>query len=201
METFEGKASQGFDPDLHLDKIGVANQTTMLANESLAIGARIREAFVERYGEDHASEHYRSFDTICSATQDRQDAVLKMMESPPDRMFVVGGYNSSNTNHLAHICRGYTRTFHIEDASCIDVEAGTIRHKPEPAIDTPEQVESDWLPEGAFELGITAGASTPNNKVGEAILRILSIRGVVAEVEEVASDAGQESREGSAQAG
>jgi 4-hydroxy-3-methylbut-2-enyl diphosphate reductase len=153
----------------------------MLANESLAIGAKIREAFVERYGEEHTGEHYRSFGTICSATQDRQDAVLKLMDQPPDMMIVIGGYNSSNTNHLAHICRDYTTTFHIEDASCIDVEAGTIRHKPETAIDAPERVETEWLPPEPFELGITAGASTPNNKIGEALLRVLEVRGVTIE--------------------
>ena len=181
LQHFGVKASTGFDPDRDLDKIGVANQTTMLANESLAIGAKIREAFVERYGEEHASEHYRSFGTICSATQDRQDAVLKLMEKPPDIMIVIGGYNSSNTNHLAHMCRSYTRTFHIEGASCIDMEAGTIRHKPDTAIDAPQRVEADWLPQEPFELGITAGASTPNNKIGEALLRILEVRGVKVE--------------------
>ena len=178
LQHFGAKASTGFDPDHDLDKIGVANQTTMLANESLAIGAKISQAFVERYGEEHASEHYRSFGTICSATQDRQDAVLKMMEKPPDMMIVIGGYNSSNTNNLAHMCRSYTRTFHIESASCIDVEAGTIQHKPEMAIDAPLRLENEWLPQEPFELGITAGASTPNNKIGEALVRVLEIRGV-----------------------
>jgi 4-hydroxy-3-methylbut-2-enyl diphosphate reductase len=112
-----------------------------------------------------------------------------MMQTPPDVMLVIGGYNSSNTNHLAHMCRQYTRTFHVEDATCIDVEAGSIRHKPELDPGAPEVVDMDWLPEGPFELGITAGASTPNNKIGEAILRILEIRGIEAPVEE---PAGQE---------
>ncbi len=177
-EHFKEKATEGFDPDTDLEKIGVANQTTMLANESLAIGARIREAFVDAYGEEHAEEHYRSFGTICSATQERQDAVVEMMEDPPDIMIVIGGYNSSNTNHLAHMCREHTRTYHIQDASCIDVEEGSVRHKPELAPDAPEQKELDWLPEGPFQLGITAGASTPNNKIGDAVLRVLRIRGI-----------------------
>jgi 4-hydroxy-3-methylbut-2-enyl diphosphate reductase len=149
-----------------------------LANESLAIGAQIRAAFVEAYGEQHAGEHYRSFGTICSATQERQDAVVEMMKDPPDIMIVIGGYNSSNTNHLAHMCRNHTRTFHIQDASCIDVESGTIRHKPELDPATPEVEEEGWLPDGPFQLGLTAGASTPNNKIGEAVLRILKIRGI-----------------------
>jgi 4-hydroxy-3-methylbut-2-enyl diphosphate reductase len=177
-EHFKEKASEGFDPDRDLDKIGVANQTTMLANESLAIGGRIRAAFVEAFDEEHAEEHYRSFGTICSATQERQDAVVEMMEEPPDIMIVIGGYNSSNTNHLAHMCREHTRTYHIQDAVCIDVETGSIRHKPVLDPEAPEVEEEAWLPEGALQVGITAGASTPNNKIGEAVLRLLAIRGI-----------------------
>jgi hypothetical protein len=174
---FKEKATDGFDPDRDLDKIGVANQTTMLANESLAIGAKIREAFVEAYGEEHADAHFRSFGTICSATQERQDAVLEMMKDPPDIMVVIGGYNSSNTNHLAHMCRGYTRTFHIQDAACIDPGGGPYATSRSWIPDAPEVEEEGWLPEGPFDLGITAGASTPNNKIGEAIARVLESRG------------------------
>ena len=97
-------------------------------------------------------------------------------------MVVIGGYNSSNTNHLAHLCRQHTTSYHISDSTCIDVESGTIRHKPDLPKDTPEVVETDWLPEGPFELGVTAGASTPNNKIGEAVLRILQIRGIEVEL-------------------
>ena len=179
IEHFRAKATEGFDPDLHLQKIGVANQTTMLANESLAIGARVREAMVEGSGEDYAESNFRSFDTICSATQERQDAIETMMaEGPPEVMIVMGGYNSSNTDHLAHLCRTFTTTYHIEDAECIDLEDGTIRHKPDVGGDTPEEVATDWMPEGPFDLGITAGASTPNNKIGETLMRVLETRGV-----------------------
>jgi 4-hydroxy-3-methylbut-2-enyl diphosphate reductase len=178
VEHFQLKATDGFDPDKHLEFVGVANQTTMLANESLAIGMKLHEAMVEAHGAEDAQEHYRSFGTICSATQERQDAVADMMVDPPQVMLVIGGYNSSNTNHLAHMCQQHTRTFHIEDASCIDVETGTIRHKEELNPDAPQTVDEDWLPVGPFELGITAGASTPNNKIGEALVRILQIRGV-----------------------
>ena len=175
---FKAKASPDFVPERDLERIGVANQTTMLANESFAIGARVRAAMVERFGEEHAESHYRSFGTICSATQERQDAVVKLMSDPPDLMIVIGGYNSSNTNHLAHMCRDHTTTFHIEDAACIDTETGTVRHKPDLAATVPERVETDWLPAGPFSLGLTAGASTPNNKIGEALLRVLQVRGV-----------------------
>ena len=179
IQHFQGKATEGFDPDLHLQKIGVANQTTMLANESLAIGARIREAMVEGSWEEYAESHFRSFGTICSATQERQDAIEAMMdEGPPEVMIVMGGYNSSNTDHLAHLCRKFTTTYHIEDAACIDPEDGTIRHKPDVGSATPEVVVTAWMPEGPFDLGMSAGASTPNNKIGEALVRILEIRGV-----------------------
>lgn len=178
LEHFHHKASPGFDPDRDLVKVGVANQTTMLASESIAIGIRIHDALVERHGFDHIKSHYRSFGTICSATQERQDAVAAMMKQPPHVMLVIGGYNSSNTNHLAHLCRQHTRTFHIEDAACIDVDTGVVRHKPELSPTAPEVREADWLPSGPFELGITAGASTPNNKIGEAVMRVLRIRGI-----------------------
>jgi len=178
LEHFRPKSSAGFDPDEHLLSVGVANQTTMLANESLAIGVKINEAMVEAHGAEYAQEHYRSFGTICSATQERQDAVADLLVDPPQVMLVIGGYNSSNTNHLTHMCQKHTRTFHIEDAACIDVETGTIRHKEALRPLAPETVDEDWLPEGPFDLGITAGASTPNNKIGEALLRILKIRGV-----------------------
>ena len=182
MHRFGKCTSDGFDPDRDLRKIGVANQTTMLATESLAIGARLREMMAESMGEDHAAGHYRSFGTICSATQERQDAVLEMMEEPPDVMLVVGGYNSSNTNHLAHLCREYTTTFHVKDAECIDVDSGAIRHKPELDPHTPEVTDWSWMPPGPMQLGITAGASTPNNEIGKALARILAIRGVEAEL-------------------
>ena len=176
-QHFSAKASADFNPDIDLVRIGVANQTTMLASESLAIAAEIGKSMAKRYGPETLNQHFRSFDTICSATQERQDAVLKMMQEPPDVMVVIGGYNSSNTNHLAHLCREYTTTYHIADASCIDVENGTIRHKPELAADAPEVETRDWLPPGHLSLGLTAGASTPNNKIGETIERILATRG------------------------
>ncbi len=178
LTHFAKKASTGFDPDRDLRQVGVANQTTMLANESMAIGLKVHQAMAERYGAEDAQVNYRSFGTICSATQERQDAVADMMKEPPDVMLVIGGYNSSNTNHLAHLCRQHTTTFHVEDASCIDLDAGTIRHKPVIDPTAAELLETDWIPEGPFELGLTAGASTPNNKIGEALLRVLEIRGI-----------------------
>ena len=178
QEHFRQKSSPGFDPGRDLVRIGVANQTTMLASESLAIASAVGRSLAARYGETHLAEHFRSFDTICSATQERQDAVLQLMRDPPDLMVVIGGYNSSNTNHLAHLCREYTTTYHIADATCIDPEQRVIRHKPELAADTPEVETAGWLPSGRISIGLTAGASTPNNKIGETIERMLATRGL-----------------------
>jgi 4-hydroxy-3-methylbut-2-en-1-yl diphosphate reductase len=131
---------------------------------------------IRRYGVEVAGEHFRSFDTICSATQERQDAVLALLQEPLDVMVVVGGYNSSNTCHLAALVRQHGVTaYHIEDADAIDVDTGAIRHQP---IGTKtEVVAAGWLGSSKV-IGITAGASTPNNKVGETIARISAVAGV-----------------------
>jgi 4-hydroxy-3-methylbut-2-en-1-yl diphosphate reductase len=191
MRHFAAKTSPGFDPDRHLRRIGCANQTTMLAGESLAIAAEVGRSLERRFGAEpgfRIEDHFRSFDTICSATQERQDAVMEMVEDPagpPDVMVVIGGYNSSNTNHLAVICARYTPTYHIADAGCIDPERGTIRFKPNGTpLDTPEVEAEDWLPRGPISVGLTAGASTPNNKIGEAVELLLRTRGI--ELEPVA---------------
>ena len=172
-----GKASSpGFDFGADLVRVGVANQTTMLSGESLAIAAEFRASLARRYGDAQLPGHFRSFDTICSATQERQDAVAEMLKEPPDVMLVVGGYNSSNTCALAALATGLgVRTYHIEDAEAIDAAARTIRHQP---IGTKaEATESDWLPSTAT-IGITAGASTPNNKIGETVARVCATAGV-----------------------
>ena len=175
-KRFEHAMSPGLSAATDLDRIGIANQTTMLANESLAIAARVRESMLARFGEQELAEHFQSFDTICSATQERQDAVLELIEQPLDAMIVIGGYNSSNTNHLAKICSKRTITYHINDADCIDPERGTIRHKP---IGSESEVEvENWLSGDEMVVGITAGASTPNNKIGEAMERAMRTRGV-----------------------
>ena len=178
MEHFTPKASPDFDPDRDLVRVGAANQTTMLSTESLAIAEAIWESVARRYGTNALDEHFRSFDTICSATQERQDAVKELMKEPPDIMIVIGGYNSSNTNHLAHLCREYTTTYHISDATCIDPEVGTIRHKPVLDAHAPEEQVTGWMPDGPVTFGFTAGASTPNNKIGQTLERILATRGL-----------------------
>ena len=176
LDRFEGRCSEGFDPDIHLQRVGVANQTTMLASESLEIAAEIGEAIRDRYGDDELAERFRSFDTICSATQDRQDAVMELMQDPPDLMIVVGGYNSSNTTHLAHLCSKSTQTFHIESDRSLDPISGTIEHR---SVTTGEtRVQKDWLPPGDISIGLTAGASTPDSLIGRTVERILATEGI-----------------------
>ena len=170
-------ASPHFDPDKHLQRIGVANQTTMLARESLAIGEAVGATMAKVHGESHRAEHFRTFDTICSATQDRQDAVNALLTEPLDVMVVIGGYNSSNTISLAALCAEQVRTYHVEDAASIEPETGRVRHRD--PVSGKELMDTAWLPStGAIRVGITAGASTPNNKIGETVSRVLMTRGL-----------------------
>jgi 4-hydroxy-3-methylbut-2-enyl diphosphate reductase len=177
LATYRAQASPAFDPDVHFRRIGVANQTTMLARESLAIGEYVGQAMERANGAAYRAENFRTFDTICSATQDRQDAVNELLREPLDVMLVIGGYNSSNTISLAALCAELVPTYHVSDASCIDPERGTIRHLPPGGK---EEVETAGRLEGSgpVRVGLTAGASTPNNKIGEAVSRVVATRGV-----------------------
>jgi 4-hydroxy-3-methylbut-2-enyl diphosphate reductase len=180
---FEGRHSPGFDFTRDLERVGIANQTTMLSGESLAIAEEFRRSMERRHGPGAVAEHFRTFDTICSATQERQDAVVALLREPLDVMVVVGGYNSSNTTHLAALVATHgVPVYHIEDASCVDAATGTIRHQP---VGQKQEVEATgWL--GAARcIGITAGASTPNNKVGETMARIAATAGLERELSDL----------------
>ena len=170
LGRFEHAVSPGFDPDIHLQRIGCANQTTMLSSESLEIGEMFREAMRDRYGDDQLPARFRTFDTICSATQDRQDAVIALLdEQAIDLMVVIGGYNSSNTCNLARICDEKRPTYHIADAAGL-LSAQEIRHKP--VGGKQEGTTSGWLPAGPIAVGLTSGASTPDNIVESVIRRL-----------------------------
>jgi 4-hydroxy-3-methylbut-2-en-1-yl diphosphate reductase len=176
LQRFAGAVCPGFDPDRDLERVGCANQTTMLMSESLEIGEMFRDAMRARYGDTALESQFRAFDTICSATQERQDAVIALLDHETlDLMLVVGGYNSSNTCNLARICAEKVRTYHIADPECMS-SAAEIRHRPVGAPSTtagPEDVTRGWLPEsGPVVIGLTAGASTPNNIVGEVIRKL-----------------------------
>lgn len=173
----------GFEPDRDLVSVGVANQTTMLMKETMAVGEELRKAMADRYGKDSLEEHFELFDTICSATQDRQDALFELLEQPLDVVIIIGGYNSSNTNNLAIIAsERVPKSYHVASGDCI--EGDVIRHKPPGThLDPREEVEErDWMPEGPLRIGLTAGASTPNSQIGLAIGQILAARGLPPEI-------------------
>jgi 4-hydroxy-3-methylbut-2-en-1-yl diphosphate reductase len=170
QEKFKDAASPGFDPNQHLQRVGCANQTTMLSTESLEIGEMFRAAMRAQYGEAELASRFRAFDTICSATQDRQDAVIKLLdEQRLDLMIVIGGYNSSNTCNLARICAARVPTYHVADPEGI-VSATEIRHRD--AASKAELTRSEWLPDGPVVVGLTSGASTPDNLVEQVVRRL-----------------------------
>lgn len=171
----EPATSPGFDPDRDLQRIGVANQTTMLSSESLEIAKLVGQALADRHGDAGDEKRFRSFDTICSATQERQDALREMIAEPLDLLVVIGGYNSSNTGHLAEMAEGRMPAYHIKGPECL-VSPGEIRFKPVGKKD--EATAADWLPaDGPLRIGLTAGASTPDAVIGAVVARLLELRG------------------------
>src|ERR1700722_9428778 len=175
LEKFKGAYSAGFDPDLHLQAVGVANQTTMLRGETEEVQRRIKQAMIRKYGEGEIEKHFRFFDTICGATQDRQDALEKMLLDPPNLLIVIGGYNSSNTSHLAEMGEAKLPTYFIKNAAKMESDK-LIRHYNQHKR---AEVETcDWLPSGKITVGVTAGASCPNNLIEDTIRRLFELRGV-----------------------
>jgi len=175
MKRFEGSMSPGFDPDLHLQAVGVANQTTMMRNETEEVQRRIKKAIVDRYGESKLEQHFRFFDTICGATQERQDALEQMLKEPMDLLIVVGGYNSSNTSHLAEMGEQVLPTYFIKNGA--KMESPQLIHHFNQHKNSEEKTEH-WLPEGNITVGVTAGASCPNNLIEETITRLFEFRGI-----------------------
>ncbi len=175
LEKFKGAYSEGFDPDIHLQSIGVANQTTMLRGETEDVQRRLKTAMIRKYGEAELQNHFRFFDTICGATQDRQDALEKLLHEPLDLLLVIGGYNSSNTSHLAEMGEAKLKTYFIKNAAKMESDK-LIRHYEQHRH---EEIETrDWLPAGKITVGITAGASCPNNLIEDAIRRLFELRGI-----------------------
>ncbi|MEM1059519.1 MAG: 4-hydroxy-3-methylbut-2-enyl diphosphate reductase [Verrucomicrobiota bacterium] len=177
LKKFEGAYSPGFDPDRHLRAVGVANQTTMMRNETEEVQRRVQQAIIDRYGEQQLDNHFRFFDTICGATQERQDALQQMLDSEKmDILIVVGGYNSSNTSHLAEMGEVLLPTYFIKNSEML-VSPGEIHHWDQ--HQNRELVTRDWLPEDREVIvGITAGASCPNNLIEETIQRLYEFRGI-----------------------
>ncbi len=175
LEKFKGAYSAGFDPDLHLQAVGVANQTTMLRGETEEVQRRIKNAMIEKFGASEVEKHFRFFDTICGATQDRQDALQKLLREPMDLLIVIGGYNSSNTSHLAEMGEAKLPTYFIKNAAKMVSDKLIVhydQHKHN-EVETP-----NWLPSGKVTVGITAGASCPNNLIEDTIRRLFELRGI-----------------------
>lgn len=175
LQKFKGAYSPGFDPDIHLQIIGVANQTTMLRNETEEVQRRLRNAMAQKYGEQNLPKHFRFFDTICGATQERQDALEELLREKLDLLIVIGGYNSSNTSHLAQMGEAKLPTYFIKNATKIVSEKLILHYNQnlQREVQTP-----DWIPPGHVTIGITAGASCPNNLVEDVIRRVLELKGI-----------------------
>ncbi len=175
LKKFEGAYSEGFDPDRDLRRVGVANQTTMLRGETEEVQRRVEAAIAARDGAERATQSFRFFDTICGATQERQDALREMLTQPLDILLVVGGYNSSNTSHLAEIGEEKLPTYFIRNATRLE-SLEQICH-----YDLHQKAEvrtENWLPDRPLTVGITAGASCPNNLIEDTITRLFELRGI-----------------------
>lgn len=184
LEKFKGAYSLGFDPDVHLRTIGVANQTTMLRGETEEVQKRIRQAIADRDGAEEGAKNFRFFDTICGATQERQDALRELLDVPLNLLLVVGGYNSSNTSHLAEMGEEKLPTYFVLNSSRL-LSRDEIKHY---NLHRKEEViAQQWLPEGKVVVGITAGASCPNNLIEETLIRLFELRGISREQLEAAA--------------
>jgi 4-hydroxy-3-methylbut-2-enyl diphosphate reductase len=172
MARFAKACSPGFDPDRDLIRVGVANQTTMLKSETEEIGRLFERTMLQRFGPIELNEHFLAFNTICDATQERQDAIFALVDEPLDLMVVIGGYNSSNTTHLQEIAvsRGI-RSFHIDTPERIG-PGNRIEHMP---LGGELEIELPFLPEGPIRVGITSGASTPDRVVEDVIERLIEL--------------------------
>ena len=175
LDRFKDAHSPDFDPDQHLKAIGVANQTTMLRGETEEVQRRIRAAIVDRDGPAEGAKNFRFFDTICGATQERQDALGELLKEKMDLLLVVGGYNSSNTSHLAEMGEAQLPTYFVRGADKLESAARITHYN---LHQKSEIVTENWLPGGPIIVGITAGASCPNNLIEETILRVYELRGI-----------------------
>ena len=173
LDHFGHKCSPGFDPDRHLGRIGVVNQTTMLASETRQIARVLSQALADRYGPDRLAETFAdTSDTLCYATNENQNATYALIERGADLGLVVGGYNSSNTSHIVELCQAAMPTYFIQNADDI-VSAHTARHF---LLDTHRITHTDgWLPtKRPLDVALTCGASCPDAVVDRVLLRTLS---------------------------
>jgi 4-hydroxy-3-methylbut-2-enyl diphosphate reductase len=176
LTKFANATSEGFDPDQDLVRVGIANQTTMLKGETEDIGKLFERTMLKKYGPQSLSDHFQSFNTICDATQERQDAMFELVEEPLDLMVVIGGYNSSNTTHLQEIAiERQIPSYHIDSAERIG-PGNRVEHK---QLHGDLTISDPWLPDGPITVGITSGASTPDKAVEDTIERIFALKAPV----------------------
>ncbi len=175
-EKFGATASNGFDPENDLKKVGVVNQTTMLATETQGIADYFKQVMIEKYGEENIKDHFADTrDTLCYATNDNQSATLQLLNKNADVAFVVGGYNSSNTSHLVELLEGKFPTFFIRNKTEL-IDEKNIRSF---NIHSKTLIEhKDYLSnKDGLRIIITSGASCPDVAVDEVIQRLLELRG------------------------
>ena len=177
LAKFKNAHSEGFDPEKDLVRVGVANQTTMLKGETEHIGKLFERTMMRKYGPTVLNEHFMSFNTICDATQERQDAMFHLVEEPLDLMMVIGGYNSSNTTHLQEISiEKNIPSYHIDCADRIG-PGNRVEHKP---LNQSLTTTENWLPDGPIVVGITSGASTPDRVVSDVVKSIFALKNMAA---------------------
>jgi 4-hydroxy-3-methylbut-2-en-1-yl diphosphate reductase len=178
LAKFKNAYSEGFDPEKDLVRVGVANQTTMLKGETEHIGKLFERTMMRKYGPTALNQHFMSFNTICDATQERQDAMFQLVDEPLDPldlMMVIGGYNSSNTTHLQEISiEKNIPSYHIDCADRIG-PGNRVEHKP---LNQSLTITENWLPEGPIVVGITSGASTPDRVVSDVVKSIFALKNI-----------------------
>ncbi|MFN6537881.1 MAG: 4-hydroxy-3-methylbut-2-enyl diphosphate reductase [Nostoc sp. EkiNYC01] len=177
LKKFAKACSPGFDPDRDLERVGIANQTTMLKGETEQIGKLFERTMLQKYGPTELNQHFQSFNTICDATQERQDAMLELVEDKLDLMVVIGGFNSSNTTQLQQIAiEKKIPSYHIDTVERIQ-SANSIEHR---QLNGQLIITENWLPDGEIVVGITSGASTPDKVVEDAIEKIFALKATAA---------------------
>ncbi len=183
-KTFGNKVSFGFDIRKDLNRIGVVNQTTMLASETQSIADYLKSVMIDKYGEVNLSEHFADTrDTLCYATNDNQSATLELLKYEADFSFVVGGYNSSNTTHLVEILENTFPTYFIKDE--IEIESDSTLYSFNIHTQEREKHKSFIPTKEKIKVIITSGASCPDSTVDRVIQRILELRNSNVKIDDI----------------